>query len=70
MNANERATEFVKRYPNLFTEDNDFWIAALEIEFITAERDAVRQEQKNPTQVIASGIQKYRTFSLDDCGVF
>lgn len=26
MNNKELATEFVKKYPNMFNEDQDFWI--------------------------------------------
>lgn len=26
MNNNELASEFVKKYPNMFYEDKDFWI--------------------------------------------
>jgi hypothetical protein len=30
MNNRELATEFVKKYPNMFTEDQGFWIEEIE----------------------------------------
>ena len=39
----ERATEFVNRYPVMFTEDNDFWVMVLDKEFREV-RDAAIKE--------------------------
>jgi len=43
MTAIEQATEFVNRYPAMFTEDKEWWATIIALELISAQRDAVKQ---------------------------
>jgi hypothetical protein len=46
MTAQERAIEFVNRYPSMFNTDKEFWIDALELEFLRCEKDQVLADIK------------------------
>ena len=43
--AEERARNFVLRYPNMFKEDKEWWIAALAIEILEAEKSQVEADR-------------------------
>ena len=38
MDAKERATEFVNKYPLMFTEDKEFWITEIALMILAAEK--------------------------------
>ena len=52
MTAKERATAFVKKYPNMFTEDKDWWIAEIGIMIIEAERQQLEADRVMALKVI------------------
>lgn len=51
MNNNELASEFVKKYPNMFNADQDFWINEIE-ELLNRSTEILIKEIKNRVKKI------------------
>lgn len=43
MTATDRAKQFVNRYPNMFTEDKEWWAATIASEMVSAQQDVLRE---------------------------
>lgn len=52
MTAQERATQFVRKYPNLFTEDQDWWIAEIGIMIIDVQREQLQADKEMALKII------------------
>jgi hypothetical protein len=55
----ERATEFVKRYPNLFTEDQEWW--AQQIEALLAASESKHAEEMKDIDEALNGFRDMST---------
>ena len=52
MDAKERATEFVRKYPNQFTGDHDWWIAEIGKMILEAEIAQVKEDEQMTLRVL------------------
>jgi len=52
MDAKERARKFVLHYPLMFTEDKDFWIAALAQMILEAEMAQLQSDKEMTLAII------------------
>ena len=52
MTAIERAKEFVRKYPNLFTEDQDWWIAEIGLMIIEAQKEQLEADRMMTLKII------------------
>ena len=50
--AKERAEEFVNKYSNMFTEDKDWWIAAIGLLVLEAQEDQLKFDKAMVLNVI------------------
>jgi len=51
LKAHERALEFVKKYPALFTEDKDFWVSEIKALLISHESDVFQEKNRHHVPV-------------------
>lgn len=52
MTAQERSTQFVRRYPNLFTEDHDWWIAEIAPMIVEVQKEQLEADRKMTLKII------------------
>jgi hypothetical protein len=55
MTAQERATQFVRRYPLLFTEDKEFWIVTIARMILEAEIEQAKKDKEMALRILRKG---------------